>query len=112
LPGYTIRLKESDGYLIMNPYTGSSPLTQKARKHYQEIDLPAQLIVTPTTYNDVSSTITAEILDPSLQLVGTYTFTVNSNLEDPSGSFFSNNLLKTISVAMKQLLSSMYYSLN
>lgn len=112
LPGYTIRIKESDGYLIMNPYTGSTPLTEKERVHYQEVTSPIQLIITPTKYNDVSSTITVEVINPSMQVIGTHTFTIDANLENPNGDFFSNNLLKTISVAMKQLLSSMFYSLN
>lgn len=112
LPNYQVRVKEGDGYLIMNPYTGSSPLTQKTRSHYQIVDTPTQLIITPTTYNDVSSTITVEVIDPSFQVINTYVFNVDSNLENPSGNFFSNNLLKTISVAMKQILSSMFYSLN
>ncbi|MBN1175380.1 hypothetical protein JXA48_01930 [Candidatus Woesearchaeota archaeon] len=112
LPNYQVRVKEGDGYLVMNPYTGSSPLTQKTRSHYQVVDSPTQLIVTPTTYNDVSSTISVDIIDPSFQVINTYVFAVDANLEDPVGSFFSNNLLKTISVAMKQILSSMFYSLN
>lgn len=110
--GYFARVKEADGYLIMNPYTGSAPLTQKVRSHIQRVPTPAQLIITPTTYNDVASTITIEILDSNQAVVDTIQLSIDSELGNPTGSFFTNNLLKTISVSMKQILSSVYYSLN
>ena len=46
---YTIMLKETDGYLIVNPYVLSSPLDQKERRNFQESSVETEFIVTPTS---------------------------------------------------------------
>jgi hypothetical protein len=110
---YSVRIQETDGYLIMNPYTDNSPLTETDRRHLRAAPVSTQFIVTPTSLGFVNSTITLEVLDSSDNVIGTTTIPVNPSLNiDSSGSFYNNDLLKTIVNLMNQIVNNMFNSLN
>ncbi len=110
---YYVRIKETGGYLIMNPYNGNAPLDLKEK--YKGILIPTnqQIIVTPTSRPASNSVIELEILDSNYNLLKTVTATINTDLNiDLGGTFYSNDNLKMVTNAMNQVLSSLFYSLN
>ncbi len=110
---YQVRVKETAGYLIMNPRIGTTPISEKTRYHYQTINVSNEFIITPTSLGVVSSNVTFEILDSGNNLLNTYVADIDSNLNIQTGGvFYNNDLLKTIANAMNQILNSLYYSLN
>lgn len=111
---YFGHFKESDGYLIMNPYTDSSPLSQKERYHTESVPITSEFIITPTSLGMVNSTINYEVLDSNMNFVADLELNISSdlNIQSGEGVFYSNDLLKTITNAMNQLLNSLFYALN
>lgn len=110
---FKARVKEEGGYLIMNPYTDTSPLTKTARTHTQLANINEEFIITPTTLGFVNSNVTIEILDSSDNVIGSFEVPINANLNiDRAGSLYNNDLLKTIVNAMNQVLNSLYNSIN
>ncbi|MGM5480825.1 MAG: hypothetical protein ACQESE_00275 [Nanobdellota archaeon] len=109
---YMIRISEKDGYLIMNPYTESSPLSEKQRYHRQSVPVSQEFIITPTSLGKIDSNVTFEVLDYRGEIVAEKQFNVTSSLVYTGGVYFNNDQLKTIVNAMNQVLSSLYYSLN
>ena len=113
LTNFKARVKEEEGYLIMNPYTDTDPLTETTRVHTQLANMNEEFIVTPTALGFVSSNVTIEILSSSGNVIGTYEIPINANLNiDTAGTSYNNDLLKTIVNAMNQILNSLYNSLN
>ncbi|MBN1646186.1 hypothetical protein JW868_04065 [Candidatus Woesearchaeota archaeon] len=112
--GYLVKVKEQGGYLIMNPYTGDDPLTEKTRQDLWTVPTGAtEFIVTPTSLGVISSNITFDILDSNEVFVDSYTAEVDSTLNIVTGGTpYSNDLLKTIVNSMNQVLNSLYYALN
>ncbi len=111
--GYTVRMKEQDGYLVMNPYTGSAPLDPKTRYQQHQIPAGSTFIVTPTSLGSRSSTVTLEIIDDSGNVVDDYTADIDDSLDIGSGGIsYSNDLLKTVVNAINVVLNSQFYSLN
>ncbi len=112
--GYKVKVKENNGYLIMNPRV--SPITgctNKDRNDEQTINTSTEFIITPTSLGVVNSNITFEILDSGNNLLNTYVADINSNLNIQTGGvYYNNDLLKTIANAMNQVINSLYYSLN
>ena len=112
-PGYTYRLVEEGGFLIMNPYTDNQPLTPTARVARQEVDSGTEIVVTPTTLGSIDSNITIQILNSSGGVVGSYSATIDPDLNIATGGIsYDNDLLKTIANSMNQIISSLFYSLN
>lgn len=110
---FTAKVKESNGYLIMNPYTDNSPLTQTQRTHLQEVNMNQEFIITPTSLGFVSGNISIDIINSLGNVIGTYNVTVDPSLNIVnSGTYYNNDLLKTIVNAMNQVLDSLYKSLN
>ncbi|MGM5480081.1 MAG: hypothetical protein ACQESC_01340 [Nanobdellota archaeon] len=109
---YEIRIREKEGYLIMNPYTGSSPLNEKQRYHRQTVPASQEFVLTPTSLGSVDSNVTLQIISPTGQLVDEIDLTINPNLVYTGGIYYDDDLLKTIVNAMNQILNSLYYSLN
>lgn len=113
LTDFKARVKEEGGYLIMNPYTDTNPLTETTRIHTQLANMNEEFIITPTALGFVSSNVTIEILDSSGNVIGSYDVPINANLNiDTAGTIYNNDLLKTIVNAMNQILNSLYNSLN
>ncbi len=113
VPNYFVRIKETSGYLIMNPYNSNIPLDPKEK--YKGIVIPTrqQFVVTPTGRPASSSEVELEILDSNYNPLKTITATVNTDLNiDTGGTFYSDDTLKMITNAMNQVLSSLFYSLN
>ncbi len=111
--GYNGRIKEQGGYLIMNPYTASSPFTAKTRVGRQLVPTLTEFIVTPTSLGTIQPNITFEVVDSTGSTVDTLTAYIDPSLNIVSGgAFYNNDLLKTVVNAMNSVLSSLYYSLN
>ncbi|MDK2849803.1 MAG: hypothetical protein PWP03_754 [Candidatus Woesearchaeota archaeon] len=110
---YFVRIKETGGYLIMNPYNSNVPLDPKVK--YKEILIPTgqQFVITPTSRPASNSVVELEILDSNYNLLKTITASINNDLNiDMGGTFYSDDTLKVITNAMNQVLSSLFYSLN
>ena len=111
--GYTINIKEDQGHLLLNPYDGSSPLSEKGRIHMNTLPTDTYFIVTPTSLSTVQSNVSIEIIDSAGNLVDTLVTTINSSLNyNPIGVVGTDDLLKTRVNVMAQLLSSIFYSIN
>jgi len=111
--GYKGIIQEEDGYLIMNPYTDSSPLDQKKRFHMYEVPTGTEFVVTPTSLGTVTGNATLTILDSGNNVLNSIELSVDSDLNIVSGgSAYNNDLLKTIVNAMNAVIYSLYYSLN
>ncbi len=112
--GYTARIRETDGYLVMNPYVGSSPLTGKDRiSHSQNLPTGNEFIITPTRLGAVQSNITLEILDDEGEIIAELPAVIDDDLNIGSGGiFYNNDLLKTVTNSMNQVINSLFYALN
>ncbi len=112
LSGYA-RIREQDGYLIMNPVTDSTPLPPKQRVHDQLVPTGVEFIITPTSLGRISSNVTITILDSNKNELATTTLPVDANLNIVSGGvFYNNDYLKTLVNAMNQIVYSLFYALN
>ena len=110
--GY-VQIKETQGYLVMNPAIEPSGLSNKTRKHFKRIPEGQEFIITPTSLGVVNSNVTLEILDSNGGLLYTKDININPSLNIVSGGlFYNNDLLKTIVNSMNQIIYSLYYSLN
>ena len=110
---YSVRIKEEDGYLIMNPYTDTTPLTETDRRHLRSAPVSTEFIVTPTSLGFVDSNVTLEVLDSSGNPIAELNIPVDDSLNiDSPGSFYNNDLLKTIVNLMNQIINNMFNSLN
>ncbi len=110
---YSIRVKEQGGYLIMDPYTAAEPFTQKTRINTQTVPSLSEFIVTPTSLGVIQSNITLQIIDPEENVIREIPASIESTLAISSGgTYYNNDLMKTIVNAMNSVLSSMFYSLN
>lgn len=111
--GYTARIRERDGHLIMNPYTGSAPLTGKDRvSSSQNLPTGTEFIVTPTSIGAVESNITLEIMSGDA-VIASLPAQIDSDLNiGSSGVFYNNDLLKTVTNTMNQIVNSLFYALN
>ena len=112
--GYRARIRETDGYLVMNPYTASAPLTNADRvSSSQNLPTGNDFIVTPTSLGAVSSNITLEIIDPDGDVIAELPAVIDANLNIGSGGvFYNNDLLKTVTNSMNQVINSLFYALN
>jgi len=112
VPGY-VQVRETDGYLIMNPVTDSTPLPQKQRVHDQLVPTGTEFIITPTSLGSTTSTITLTILDTNKNVIATTTLPINPSLNIVSGGvFYNNDYLKALVNAMNQAVYSLFYALN
>lgn len=114
-PGYSVRVKEKEGYLILNPYTDNQPLTDTEKIHLEELPTDTEFIITPTSLGLISSNVTIEVLNSGGGVVDTLEMNISPSLELPGAGnteYYSNDLLKTVVNAMNQVLYSLYYSLN
>ncbi len=109
-----VSVKESDGYLIMNPTY--NPLetgykTHEARLRY--IPTSTQFVICPTSYGNVHSKIEIDLYDENKNLLKNITVGINPTLDTSGGGIpYSSNALKTEINKMVQVLYSLYYSLN
>lgn len=112
--GYHVRLEERGGFLVMNPYTGLTPLDAKQRiADSQTLPTGQQFIITPTSLGAVQSNITLQVLNSNNKVVASLPATINSNLNiNQSGVFYNNDLLKTITNSMNQVVNSIFHALN
>jgi hypothetical protein len=111
---YTVRMRETGGHLIMNPYTASSPLNAKTRvSNSQNLPIGTEFIITPTSVGAVSSTIELEVLNADGVVIATLPAVIDSDLNIGSaGVSYNNDLLKTITNTMNQIVSSLFFALN
>lgn len=110
---YSVGVKEQGGYLIMDPYTASEPFTEKTRVHTQTVPSFTEFIVTPTSIGVIQSNITIQILNPDGTVRHEIPALIESSLAvGTGGSYYNNDLMKTIVNAMNSVLNSMFYSLN
>lgn len=113
LNDYTLKIKEEDGYLIMNPYTKDTPLDPKERYHQQNLPTQTQFILSPTSLGAIQSNITLELYDPSGNFVDEYTAFIDDDLNIGSGGAgYNNDLLKAVVNSISVVLNSLFYSLN
>lgn len=112
--GYHVRLEETGGFLVVNPYTGSTPLDQKQRvSDSQDLPTGTEFIVTPTSLGAVQSNITLQILNSNDKVVASLPAKIDANLNiNASGVFYNNDLLKTITNSMNQVVNSIFHALN
>ncbi|MFP4118678.1 MAG: hypothetical protein ACLFTH_01330 [Candidatus Woesearchaeota archaeon] len=109
---YQVRIRESQGFLIMNPRLSSEVLSDKMRYHRQTIPISETFVITPTSLGKTLSNVTIEIIDSEQEIVAEKTFNITSDLVYTGGVNFKDDKLKTMVNAMNQILSSLYYSLN
>ena len=111
---YYSKLQEKEGYLIMNPYTESSPLDEKDRRDFHELPIGTEFIITPTSYGMIDSTINLSIINGSGHIMDTLVLDINSslNFNPTEGISYNNDILKEVVNAMTQILNSLFYALN
>ncbi|MFH1590893.1 MAG: hypothetical protein ABIC95_03110 [archaeon] len=111
--GYSVKVQEADGYLIVNPYTGSNPLSQKDRYHYQTIAIGTDFIITPTAVGAVASNVTLNILDSGNNVLNMQVAAVDSTLNIVTGgNNYPNDVLKAVVNSVNAVVYSLFYSLN
>lgn len=112
--GYYGIIAETDGYLLMSPYTGDSPFSQSTRVHASRLNPGQQLIVTPTSLGVIDSQITIEIYNSNDQLVNSISVPIDAtlNFNPGDGVPFSNNALKTSINSMFSIVSTQFVALN
>lgn len=109
---YSFKVVESDGYLIMSPYTDSAPLTQTDRTHEQAVLSGTDLIIAPTSLGFVNASVVLEVYEGS-RLIGNLSLDVDPTLNIVSGGqFYNNDILKTVVNAMNQIVNSLFNALN
>ena len=110
---YYVRVREQDGFLVLNPYTADMPLSGKDRLHMQEVPVGQEFVITPTALGTIESNVTLEIVDSGGTVVDTYQGTIDNNINIVSGgNDYDNDLLKTTVNVMNIMLNSLFYSLN
>ena len=105
--------QQQGGYLVLNPYTDSAPLNSTTRIDEWTVPAGGQLIIVPTALGAITSNISFYVKDVNLRSIGVINATVIpslSNSED--GVPYSNDLLKTVTNAINQVLHSLYIALN
>ena len=106
-------LQEAGGYLILNPYTDSSPLTDTSTYHSWRIPKNTTVVVVPTSLGSINSNISFEIVNVNYHHVATLNATVVPALSlVQNGVDYHDDLLKTVVNAISQVLYSMYIALN
>ena len=117
--GYTGKIEEEEGYLVINPHTDNVTLSDKERFHYTGFGIDEDFVVTPTSLGAVESSITFQILDsaenledqtelyidPTLNIV---TGGISTSMFDPS---MVGSLKATIN-SMNSILYNLFYALN
>ena len=110
---YSVRLSETDGYLVMSPYTDVSPLDETTRYSYQQVGFSQEFIVSPTSLGFISGNVSLEVLDENNTVIDSLSLNVTPELNIVTGGqFYNNDLLKTIVNALNQVLNSLYNALN
>jgi hypothetical protein len=112
--GYMVRIKEQGGYLIMDPYTADSPFRSKTRVILQTVPTLTEFVVTPTSLGVTQSNITLEIIQTTGSVsVANKSARIESSLDmGAGGTYYNNDMMKTIVNAMNSVLYSLFYSLN
>ncbi|RME32251.1 hypothetical protein D6789_00195 [Candidatus Woesearchaeota archaeon] len=109
----SVRARERNGFLILNPRTGSTPLSAKSRAHYQTIPTGTQFIITPTSYSFVTSNITFDLYNQGGTLLDTLTININNSLNiQGGGASLSDDDLKATVNQMNGIINSLYLALN
>ncbi len=106
--------EERKGYLILSPTTNPPVVSDNEHvKRLFKIHSGDQVVVTPTKYGLVNSTVTLYIFDESSDnLLTSVSFPVDNSLDIYGGSYYSDDNLKTIVNAMVQVISTVYYAIN
>ncbi len=114
---YFARLKEIDGYLVFNPYTGNNSLSEKVRKHEIRIPTGEDFTIAPTGYG-LDSSIVIEVLDINENVVDVYYPALDSSLDSTDGmddeeyNSADLNMIKDIVDNIGRLLDNMYIAIN
>lgn len=111
---YYFKVVESDGYLIMSPYTDTTPLTETDRFHEQYVQSGTDLIISPTSLGFVNASVTLEVYYlTSSNTLASLDLDVDPTLNIAAGGqYYNNDLLKTVVNAMNQILNSLFNALN
>lgn len=110
---YSVRLSETGGYLVMSPYTDDFPLTETTRYSYQHVPFSQEFIVSPTSLGFISGNVSLEVLDENQTVIDSIPLNVTPELNIVTGgTFYNNDLLKTIVNALNQVLNSLYNAVN
>lgn len=109
----SVRVRETDGLLILNPRTGSAPMSAKTRQHFQSIPAETQFVVTPTSYPPASSNVTLDLYNSGGALLDTLTININSTLNIAGGgATYSDDDLKVMVNSMNSVINSLFIALN
>ena len=110
LSSYSGKIKENDGYLIIDPTTKGVNLNDKTRLQYQTFSSTKNIIITPTSYGPRKSNITIEILDPNDVKVDEITLNIDSTLEINSAEYssYSSTAMSSFVTMMSQLQESLF----
>ncbi|MCK5107309.1 MAG: hypothetical protein KAQ83_01145 [Nanoarchaeota archaeon] len=117
--GYTGKVKEVEGYLVMNPHTDNVTLTDKERYHYTGFGIDEDFVVTPTSLGAVESNVTFQVLNSAGNVEDQTTFYVDPTLNIVTGgmstSMFDPGMvgsLKATINSMNSILYNLFYALN
>jgi len=111
--GYTFRVRENEGFLVMSPYTASSPYDLTNRTHYNTLTIGSTVVITPTVSPTAITNVSVEIYNPSNTLVAIYNATVETdlNVQEDTRSYTDTDVVQTLN-ALTNIIGSVFYALN
>lgn len=107
-----VNVEEAGGYMLMNPASNPIPTGDRTHLQYQRIETGEEFIITPTSLGFVQPNITFTFYDSYGNTLYSTQAQINSSLNPSGGVTYNNDLLKTLSNALNQVVYSLYYSLN
>jgi len=112
--GYSVRVKENFGFLVLNPFTGNDAVPEKNRTHVNILPIDTEFTITPTSLYPLTSNVTFEIIrDSDGMVMDTYLAEIDNTLDlDPDGKNSPNENLETYVNDLSIIVSSLFYSLN